>query len=339
MRKKIAFITGICGQDGSYLAKYLLDKNYYVIGAERANSSNDYWRLKYLNIYDKINFINFDLLESSLINQTISKFKPDELYNLASQSFVGSSFELPIYTSDVTALGPLRILEAIRYFSPHTRFYQASSSEMFGKVKKFKSIDENTPFAPQSPYAFAKLFAHNATVNYRESYNLFACSGILFNHESPLRGSNFVTKKVVKALVEIKYGKRQFFEIGNLYSLRDWGYAADYVEGMHKILNHKKPDDYILSTNKCYSVKDFINIAARNLALEIKWQGKNLSEVGISKDGKKIIRINKKFFRPTEVDFLKGSYKKAKKILGWKPKTNFENLVKKMINFEISLLN
>lgn len=333
--KKTALITGINGQDGAYLSHYLVSKGYKVYGAERRNSSGNYWRLKKLGCYNDVELIDFEITEFSNVQKVIKQLKPNEIYNLAAQSFVGLSFDVPILTSDVTAMGCLRLLEAIREFSPKSKFYQASSSEMYGDVLE-NIQNEKTPFNPQSPYAISKLYAHFTTINYRESYNLFACSGILFNHESPLRGSQFVTKKVVEGLVAIKNNKKKILEVGNLYAKRDWGFAGDYVEAMYKILNYKKPEDFVVSTGKAYSVKDFINEVCKNLKIKINWTGKGLSEKCIdTSSGKTIIKINKKYFRPSEVNFLLGNYNNALIKLKWKPKTSFKQLVKLMVDDEI----
>ena len=332
--KKKALITGINGQDGAYLSHYLLSKGYKVYGAERRNSSGNYWRLKKLNCFDDIDFIDFEITEFSNVQKVIRLLKPDEVYNLAAQSFVGLSFDVPILTSDITAIGCLRILESIREFSPKSKFYQASSSEMFGDALE-NVQNESTPFNPQSPYAISKLYAHYTAINYRQSYNLFSCSGILFNHESPLRGSQFVTKKIVEGLVDIKLNKLKVLEVGNIYAKRDWGYAGDYVNAMHKILNYKKPEDFVIATGQANSVKDFINEVCFYLDFKIKWIGKGLNEKCINIDnGKTLIEINKKYFRPSEVNFLLGDFSNAKKKLKWSPKTSFSSLVKMMVEDE-----
>ena len=336
---KTALITGVSGQDGAYLSKLLLNKGYKVIGGERRSASGSLWRLKELNIENDIEITDFELSEFTNIIRTIEKYKPDEIYNLAAQSFVATSFEMPIMTSDVTGLGVSRLLEAIRQINPKIKFYQASSSEMFGKVAEIPQ-NENTPFYPRSPYGVAKLFGHWMTINYREAYNIFACSGILFNHESPLRGHQFVTKKITIGLSKIKLGLLDHLELGNIDSKRDWGYAEDYVEAMFLMLQHNKPDNYVISTGETYSVKDFINVTCEQLNIKIGWQGKGLDEVGINKKtGKIIIKINPKYYRPTEVDLLLGNSKKAKDILNWTPKTNFKDLVSKMIKYDFSKLS
>ena len=336
--RKIALITGGAGQDGSYLSKFLLNKNYKVVVADRRNSRSDNWRHKFLGIENKLIYEDFDLSDFDSIFRIFKKHKFNEVYNLAAQSFVKSSFETPISTSNVTALGALRILEVIRILKIKTKFYQASSSEMIGNsISKIQN--EKAIFNPRSPYAVAKVFAHYITQNYRDAYGIFACSGILFNHESPLRGEEFVTRKISKGLCEIKLNKKKILELGNLDSKRDWGYAGDYVEGMWLMLQQKIPGDYVLSTNQSYSIKDFINTACKYLDLKIKWIGKGKNEKAINPSNKKIIiKTNKKFFRPSEVHFLKGDYSKAKKILKWKPKILFKNLVKLMIDADLKRL-
>jgi len=336
--KKTALITGGAGQDGSYLASFLLKKNYRVVLADRRNSRADNWRHKFLGIENHLIYEDFDLADFDSIFRIFKKFKFDEVYNLAAQSFVKSSFETPISTSDVTGLGALRILEVIRITNKKIKFYQASSSEMIGNT--FSKIqNEKAILNPRSPYAIAKVFAHNITKNYRDSYNMFACSGILFNHESPLRGEEFVTRKISKGLCEIKLNKKKLLELGNLDSKRDWGFAGDYVEGMWKMLQHKKPDDYVLATNKAYSVRDFINLSCDILKIKIKWIGKGKKEKAIDLSTKKIIiKINSKYYRPSEVHFLKGDYNKAKKTLRWRPKVLFKDLVKMMIEEDLKRL-
>ena len=340
--KKIALITGSSGQDGSYLSEFLLKKNYIVVCADRRSARSDNWRHKYLGINNQLIYEDFDMQEYESISSLFKKYKFNEVYNLAAQSFVKSSFSVPITTADVNALGTLRILEVIRQSKFKIKFYQASSSEMFGNscVKSQKTQNENTSFNPQSPYAVSKCFAHYITKNYRDSYSIFACSGILFNHESPLRGEEFVTKKIVKTLVQIKKGHKSFLELGNLYAKRDWGYAKDYVECMWKILNYKRPDDYIISTNKCYTVKEFVNICCAKLNLKIKWIGKNLKEKAINAEtNKTIIKLNKSLYRPAEVNYLNGNCLKAKKILKWNPKkTPIKKLIDIMISFELQNL-
>ena len=336
MKKKIALVTGSSGQDGSYLCEFLLKKKYKVIAADRRSARDTNWRHRELNINNKIIYEFFDLNDFNSILRIFKKYKFNEVYNLAAQSFVKESFNSPISSCETTAMGPLRILEVIRENNKKTKFYQASSSEMYGKT--IGNIqNENTKFDPQSPYAVSKVFAHEITKNYRDAYNLFACSGILFNHESPLRGEEFVTKKIVKQLVEIKDNRRKVLELGNIYARRDWGYAKDYIEAMWLMLQKKKPKDYVIATGKTYYVKDFINFCCNYLNIKIKWIGKGIYEKAINKNNNKtIIKINPKFYRPTEVNYLKGSYKEAFKDLKWRPKTNLKSLIEKMIDYETS---
>ena len=333
MKKKIALITGGSGQDGSYLAELLLNKNYRVVTADRRSSRSDNWRHKFLSIEDKVIYEDFDLLDNESISRIFKKYVFNEVYNLAAQSFVHSSFSTPLYTSDVTAMGCLRILEIIRNLNYKVKFYQASSSEMIGNSIS-KSYNENSYFSPQSPYAIAKVFAHQITQNYRNSYNIFACCGILFNHESPLRGEEFVTRKIIKGLVNVKYGKQKILKLGNIYSKRDWGHAKDYVVAMWKMLQQKKPKDYVVATGKSYSIKYFVNLAAKELGMKIVWKGKGINEKGYA-GNKMIIAIDRKYFRPTEVHSLLGDPKKVIKELRWKPNYNIISLVKEMINKEM----
>ena len=338
MKKKIALVTGAAGQDGSYLCQFLLKKKYIVIAGDRRSSRNNNWRHNFLQISKNLIYEDFDLSDIDSIYRLLTKYKFQEIYNLAAQSFVKTSFTTPVSTSNVTALGVLRILEMIRCVSPKTKFYQASSSEMFGNINS-KSQNEKTPFYPRSPYAISKVFGHHITKNYRESYNIFACSGILFNHESPLRGEEFVTRKITKQLCEIKIGTRKCLELGNLYAKRDWGYAKDYVEAMWKMLQQKKPDDYVIATNQAFSVKNFVNECCNNLNLKIKWVGNGIKEFAINKQNKKIVvKINPKFFRPSEVNYLRGDFSKAKRILKWKPKNNIKSLIRIMVNAELKRL-
>ncbi len=338
--RKVALIFGVTGQDGSYLAELLLKKGYNVHGVKRRTSVINTERIDH--IFDSVNFNNRyfnlhhgDLSDSGSLYRIINKVNPDEIYNLAAQSHVKISFQIPEYTSDVNALGTLRILEIIRHYKKKKiKFYQASSSEMYGKSKPPQN--EKTIFQPRSIYAVSKVFAYHSVVHYREAYKVHACNGILFNHESPRRGVNFVTKKIIQGLLRIKSNKQKILVLGNLYSRRDWGHASDYVNSMWKILNKTKPDDYVIATNKSYSVKDFINIAAKKIGFKIRWKGKGLNEVGVdSTTNKTIIRVDKKYFRETEVDNLIGNYKKAKKILNWKPKFSLNNLIDDMIKNEI----
>lgn len=333
--KKTALITGISGQDGAYLAKFLLDKNYKVIGTDRRSARSVNWRLRRLGIANKIILEEMELGEIYEIQRVFKKYKLNEVYNLAAQSFVGTSFSSPLNTANITGLGTLRILETIRSTNPKIRFYQASSSEMFGDVLE-KNQKETTPLNPQSPYAISKVFSHYLTQNYRNSYNLYATSGILFNHESPLRGEEFVTRKIIIGLVRILKNEINSFELGNIYAKRDWGYAKEYVEAMWKMLQMKRPDDYVISSGKTYSIKDFINKATKYLKMNVVWTGKGLNEKLINKNSNKtIIRINPKFFRPAEVNILIGDSKKAQKKLKWKPNTNLDQLIKIMIDDEL----
>ena len=345
MKKKIALIFGVTGQDGSYLAKFLLKKNYLVHGVKRRSSSINTKRID--DIYEgptnkKRSFVlhHGDVTDSSSILNIIHKTNPDEIYNLAAQSHVAVSFEVPEYTANSDALGTLRILEAIRSLKLQnkTRFYQAGTSEMFGMVQEIPQT-EKTPFYPRSPYAVAKLYAHWITINYRQAYKIFASNGILFNHESPLRGETFVTKKIVEALCKIKLGKQKKLLLGNIYAKRDWGHARDYVEAMWKILQHNKPDDFVISTGKQITVKEFVNMVCEVLKIKIRWSGQGINEVALNDANKKIISCDKKYYRPTEVETLLGSPKKANKILKWKAKTTIEQLVKEMVDYELSILN
>ena len=332
---KVALITGIRGQDGAYLAKLLLEKGYEVYGADRRSGEGGFWRLKELGIDKDVKVVYMDLLEFTNIFRTIERIKPDEIYNLAAQSFVAASFEQPILTSDINSLGTLRLLEVIRTVKPDTKFYQASTSEMFGKAKTLP-LNEESYFYPRSPYAVSKLFAHWITVNYREAYNIFACSGILFNHESPLRGTEFITRKVSLAVARIKYGKQDKLVVGNLDAKRDWGYAPEYVYGMYLMLQNDKPDDFVLATGESHSVREFIEEAFKVAGFEIYWEGRGLEEKGRdAKTGKVLVEVSPEFYRPAEVDVLVGDYSKAKKILGWEPKTTFKELVRIMVEEDL----
>jgi len=335
---KRALITGITGQDGSYLAEFLLDKGYEVHGIIRRSSSFNTERLE--DIYQdphekgrKLFLYYGDLSDSSNLDRTLDKVKPDEIYNLGAQSHVKVSFEMPLYTSDADGLGTLRLLDAIKDEGLNVKFYQAGSSEMFGSTSPPQS--ENTPFHPRSPYACAKVFAHNICVNYREAYNMFICNGLLFNHESPRRGGTFVTKKITNAFAKIKLGKQDKLFLGNLDSKRDWGYALDYVEAMWLMLQQEKPDDYVVATGESHSVREFAEETGKNFGFDLVWEGKGLKEKGIDKNtGKVLIEIDERYFRPAEVDFLLGDASKAKKILGWEPKIKFKELVKIMCEAE-----
>ena len=335
MIKKTALITGISGQDGAYLAEFLLKKKYRIIGIERRSARSNNWRLQKLGISNKITIEDVDIKEINNLLRLFKKYKFDEVYNLAAQSFVFSSFQNPIETSLVNSIGVLNILEIIRNQNRKIKFYQASTSEMFGKHDK-SNQDEKTQFHPRSPYATSKAFAHYTVQNYREAYNLYAVSGILFNHESPLRGEEFITRKITLGLAKIILKKQKILKVGNIHSKRDWGFAGDYVEAMWKMLQVKKPKDYVIASGKNYSVKQFINKCVKALNLKTKWVGKGLNEKLINRENNTpIVVIDKKFFRPSEVDNLKGNYNNAKKDLKWKPKTSFAKLVKMMVYSDI----
>ena len=339
--KKKALIFGITGQDGSYLSEFLLKKNYEVHGVKRRSSLINTNRIDH--IYQdphqkKRNFILHygDVTDSSSVSQIIKKIKPNEIYNLAAQSHVAVSFEVPEYTANADALGALRILEAIKFhnFEKHTKFYQAGTSEMFGKVQTTPQ-NEKTDFYPLSPYGVAKLYAHWITKNYREAYKIFASNGILFNHESSRRGETFVTKKIISAMCKIKSGEQKKLFLGNLYAKRDWGHAKDYCIAMWKILQHKKPDDFIIATGKQYSIKQFVNIVAKKLKMKITWKGKGLNEKGYNDKNEAIIECDKNYFRPLDVNTLLGDASKAKKELNWKSKININMLIDEMIESEL----
>jgi len=341
--QKKALITGITGQDGAYLAELLLNKGYQVHGIYRKSSSINTKRIDHLyEEPDKINrklILHYgDMTDSLTLINIVRKVQPDEIYNLAAQSHVGVSFVEPEYTANTDGLGALRILEAIRILNleKKTKYYQASSSELYGLAQQSPQ-NEKTPFYPRSPYAVAKMYAYWITINYREAYGIFACNGILFNHESPVRGETFVSRKISIALAQIKLGLRKVLYLGNLNAKRDWGHAKDYVEAQWLMLQQKKPCDYVIATNKQYSVRDFVNMAAKNLDMKITWKGKNLKEA-VYYRGKKIIEIDPKYFRPTEVESLLGDYTKAKKELGWFPKINFEAMVKEMVKKDYELI-
>ena len=333
--KKTALITGVSGQDGAYLSEFLLKKNYRVIGTDRRSARSHNWRLRRLGIENKIIYEEMELAEIYDLERVLKKYKVDELYSLAGQSFVKTSFNSPLYTSNITGLGVLRILETIRLINPKIKFYQASSSEMFGNTES-KTQNEKTSFNPQSPYAVSKIFGHYITSNYRDSYGMYAVSGILFNHESPLRGEEFVTRKIVRGLIKILKKEINCLELGNINSKRDWGYAKEYVEAMWKMLQQKKPEDYVIATGKAYSIKYFIDETIKVLNLKAKWVGIGKKAKLIDLKSKKtIVKINPKFFRPSEVNVLKGNYKKAHKKLNWKPRTNLKALIKIMVSEEL----
>ena len=332
---KTALITGISGQDGAYLSKLLLEKGYRVIGGDRRTASGSLWRLDEIGVLNDIDLIDFELAELTNIQRVIEKNHIDELYNLAAQSFVKASFEMPLMTSDITGIGVVRILESIRKINPSIKFYQASSSEMFGKVVEIPQT-ENTPFYLRSPYAVSKLFAHCMTINYREAYNLHAVSGILFNHESPLRGEEFVTRKITIGFAKIKNGDFDCLELGNLDASRDWGYAPEFVEGMYRMMQHETSDNFVLATNRAVTVKRFTELAFEVIGTEIIWEGAGVKEKGIDKKtGEEIVKVSEKYFRLAEVDALIGSPAKAEKLLGWKPKTTVEELCKIMVESDI----
>ncbi|QMT61588.1 GDP-mannose 4,6-dehydratase [Legionella sp. PC997] len=334
---KIAMITGITGQDGAYLAELLLEKKYIVYGAYRRASATNFWRIKELGIdkHPNLHLVEFDLTDLSSIIGLLRKSQATEVYNLAAQSFVTSSFEQPIMTSSITALGALNILEAIRIVNPMIRFYQASTSEMFGKVQTVPQT-ELTPFYPRSPYGVAKLYAHWMTVNYRESYNLFACSGILFNHESPLRGCEFITRKITNGIAKIRLGMLDVLEIGNLDAKRDWGFAREYVDGMWRMLQADEPDTYVLATQRTESVRYFVNLAAQAANFDLAWEGSGAHEIAIDqRTGKTIVQVNPQFYRPAEVDLLIGDASKAKKNLGWESKISLEHLCQMMLEADL----
>ena len=341
MKKKTALIFGITGQDGSYLSEFLLKKKYTVHGVIRRSSSFNTGRVDHLYQDPHIRKRKFilhygDVTDAISVSSLIKEISPNEIYNLAAQSHVAVSFEVPEYTANADALGPLRILEAIRFhrLEKKTKFYQAGTSEMFGKVLQ-KPQNEKTPFYPRSPYGVAKVYAHWITINYREAYNIFASNGILFNHESERRGETFVTKKIVSALCRIKLGLQKKLYLGNLDSKRDWGHAMDYVEAMWKILQLKRPDDFVIATGKQYSVRQFVNLVSKKLKLNISWSGKGINEKAYNKKNKEVIvEIDKKYFRPLEVDTLLGDSSKARKVLKWRPKIKIEKLIEEMIVFE-----
>ena len=333
----VALITGVTGQDGAYLTELLLAKGYTVYGAYRRTSSVNFWRLKELGIseHPKLSLVEYDLTDLGATIALLQSTQPDEIYNLAAQSFVGVSFQQPTTTNQITGQGALHLLEAIRLVKPNTRFYQASTSEMFGKVQAVPQV-ESTPFYPRSPYGVAKLYAHWMTVNYRESYGLFGCSGILFNHESPLRGLEFVTRKITNAAAQISLGKLDCLELGNIDAKRDWGYAKDYVEGMWRMLQASEPDTYILATNRTESVRDFVQMAFKGAGIELEFRGTAEAETAIdTATGKTRMRINPQFYRPAEVELLIGDPTKARNKLGWSASTTLEELCRMMVQADL----
>lgn len=332
-----AIVTGITGQDGAYLAQLLLEKGYTVYGTYRRTSSVNFWRIEELGIEKNPNLhlVEYDLTDLSASIRLLQTTEATEVYNLAAQSFVGVSFEQPLTTAEITGIGAVNLLEAIRIVNPKVRFYQASTSEMFGKVQAIPQTEE-TPFYPRSPYGVAKLYAHWMTVNYRESYDIFGSSGILFNHESPLRGREFVTRKITDTVAKIKLGKQDLLELGNLDAKRDWGFAKEYVEGMWRMLQADKPDTYVLATNRTETVRDFVNMAFKAVDIDLNWKGEAEAEQGIdASTGKVLVSINPKFYRPAEVDLLIGSSEKAKRELGWEPTTTLEQLCRMMVEADL----
>ena len=344
MKKKIALIFGVTGQDGAYLSEFLINKGYLVHGVKRRSSSFNTGRIDhiYQDPFEKKRnfFLHYgDVTDAISVSTLIKKVKPSEIYNLAAQSHVSVSFEVPEYTANADAIGALRILEAIKFhgYEKITKFYQAGTSEMFGKVREVPQT-EKTPFYPRSPYGVAKVYAHWITVNYREAYKIFACNGILFNHESPVRGETFVTRKIVLGLCNIKLKKQKTLYLGNLNAKRDWGHARDYVEAMWKMLQKKKPSDYVISTGKQYTVKQFVNLVLQELSIKYKWRGKGINEKCYDGENNCIVACDKEYFRPLEVDTLLGDSTKARKELNWKPKTSIKTLVKEMVNFDLKKL-
>jgi GDPmannose 4,6-dehydratase len=334
---KTCLITGITGQDGAYLAQLMLEKGYRVVGTYRRTSSVNFWRLEELGVraHPRLELVEHDVTDLGASLSLVARVEPGEIYNLAAQSYVGVSFEQPNTTAQITGIGALNLLEAIRIVDRTIRFYQASTSEMFGKVQSVPQ-DESTPFYPRSPYGVAKLYAHWMTVNYREAYGMFGASGILFNHESPLRGREFVTRKITDAVARIKLGKLDCLELGNLDAKRDWGYAKEYVEGMYLVLHAKEPETYVLATGRCETVRDFVTMAFRAIGVTVAWEGSGANEVGIDVDSKKtLIRVNPRFYRPAEVDMLVGNAAKAQADLGWRARTTLEQLCQMMVDADL----
>lgn len=332
-----AIITGVTGQDGAYLAELLLEKGYEVYGTYRRTSSVNFWRMDELGItkHPNLHLVEYDLTDLSSSIRLLEQTQATEVYNLAAQSFVGVSFDQPITTAEISGLGAVHLLEAIRIVNPKVRFYQASTSEMFGKVQAIPQ-QEDTPFYPRSPYAAAKLYAHWMTINYRESYDIFGTSGILFNHESPLRGQEFVTRKISDSIAKIKLGQLDVLELGNMDAKRDWGYAKDYVDAMWRMLQVDEPDTFVVATNRTESVRDFVTMAAKAADISLDWQGEGEQEKAIDTDsGKVIVQVNPKFYRPAEVELLIGNPAKAKEVLGWEPTTSLEELCKMMVEADL----
>ena len=336
MSKK-AIVTGVTGQDGAYLTELLLSKGYTVYGTYRRTSSVNFWRLADVGVasHPNLHLVEFDLTDLSTSIRLVETTGASEVYNLAAQSFVGVSFEQPLTTLDITGAGAVNLLEAIRIVDPTIRFYQASTSEMFGKVQAVPQI-ESTPFYPRSPYGVAKLYAHWMTINYRESYNIFGTSGILFNHESPLRGREFVTRKITDSLAKIKLGQLDVLELGNMDAKRDWGYAREYVEGMWRMLQADEPDTFVLATNRTETVRDFVTMSAKAVGIDLEWRGHDENETAVdSATGQLLVRVNPRFYRPAEVELLIGDSAKAKAKLGWEPKTTLEQLCQMMIDADL----
>lgn len=334
---KKAVITGVTGQDGAYLVKSLLEKGYHVTGTYRRTSSVNFWRLGYVGVesHPNLKLVEHDLTDLSASIRLLDKAEPDEVYNLAAQSFVGVSFDQPITTAEITGLGPVKLLEAIRTVNNKIKFYQASTSEMFGEVQAVPQ-SESTPFYPRSPYGVAKLYAHWMTINYRESYDIFGASGILFNHESPLRGREFVTRKITDTVAKIMMGKVDELRLGNMNAKRDWGYAAEYVEGMWGMLQVDKPDTYVLATGRTETVRSFVDMAFKAVGIEIEWKGSEDEEEGFDKaTGRKLVVVDPQFYRPAEVDLLIGDPSKAEKDFGWKAQTSLEELCKLMVDADM----
>ncbi|MCV6584948.1 MAG: GDP-mannose 4,6-dehydratase [Marinibacterium sp.] len=334
---KTAIITGITGQDGAYLTELLLEKGYRVIGTFRRVVSTNFWRIESLGVrnHPNLELHEMDLTDMGAMIRLIERTQPDEIYNLAAQSFVGISFDQPQTTAQITGIGALNLLEAIRIVNPKIRFYQASTSEMFGKVQAIPQT-EDTPFWPRSPYGVAKLYAHWMTINYRESYDIFGSSGILFNHESPLRGLEFVTRKISDGVAKVKQGKLECLELGNLDAKRDWGFAKEYVDGMWRMLQADTPDTYVLATNRTETVRDFVSMAFKAAGIEVRFEGRDADEVGVdSETNRTVVRISPKYYRPAEVDLLIGDATKAKTELGWEPKTSLEELCRLMVEADL----
>ncbi|TPV55132.1 GDP-mannose 4,6-dehydratase [Aestuariibacter sp. GS-14] len=334
---KNVIVTGVTGQDGAYLVELLLGKGYKVFGTFRRTSSVNFWRLDEVNMlnHPNLELLEYDLTDLSSSIRLIEKTQAEEVYNLAAQSFVGVSFEQPVTTAEITGIGAVNLLEAIRIVNPKCKYYQASTSEMFGLVQHIPQ-SEDTPFYPRSPYGVAKLYAHWMTVNYRESYDIFAASGILFNHESPLRGREFVTRKITDSIAKVSLGQIDKFELGNLDAKRDWGFAKEYVEGMWRMLQADEPDTFVLATNRTETVRDFLAMSAKAVNIDLEFTGSGINEKAIDvSTGKTIVSINEKFYRPAEVDLLIGNYEKAEKVLGWKPKTTLEELCRLMVEADV----